>query len=166
MGKTIEQLIAEDAIKNVQMRYCRGSDRCDIELLRSCFHPDATTDYGYFGGTVEEFLAVAQTVLPTYIATTHNTGNQNIVVNGNTAWAEHYTVATHRMPADDKGPLRDFITAVRYVDRLECREGEWRITRRVLILDWSRTDPVGTVTAESTIRTGKMGKDDPSYALL
>ncbi|WP_083891392.1 hypothetical protein [Cyanobium gracile] len=52
-----------------------------------------------------------------------------------TAWAEHYAFASHRSPADAQGPLRDLITAVRYVDRIEQRQGTWRIAARKLILD-------------------------------
>lgn len=165
MHKTIDDVIAEAAIRDVQMRYCRACDRMDFELLRDCFHPDATTDYGIFGGSVDEFIASAQAVLPGFLVTTHNTGNQNIVLNGDTALAEHYTVATHRLAADEHEPLRDFITSVRYVDRMECRKGDWRIAKRVLILDWTRTDPLGDVAPDPDVPRAKRDRSDLSYAL-
>ena len=46
MKKTIEDVVAEAAIRDVQMRYCRACDRVDMDLLRACFHPDATTEDG------------------------------------------------------------------------------------------------------------------------
>lgn len=165
MKKTIEDVVAEAAIRDIQMRYCRACDRMDFELLRACFHSDATTDYGFFGGTVDEFIASAEAALPGFVVTTHNTGNQNIVLNGDTALAEHYTVATHRLAADEHGPLRDFITAVRYIDRMECREGDWRIARRALVLDWTRTDPVGLVPPDPEVPRAQRDRSDLSYTL-
>lgn len=165
MRKTIEEVLAEAAIKDVQMRYCRACDRMDWDLLRTCFHADATTDYGYFGGGIDEFIEAAKHGLPGYVCTTHNTGNQNVEVDGGTAWAEHYTVATHRIAADKLGPERDFVTAVRYVDRMECRDGDWRIARRVLILDWTRSDPVVTIEPRPDVPAGTRGdRSDLSYA--
>lgn len=165
MKKTVDELLAEAAIRDVQMRYCRACDRMDFDLLRACFHPDATTDYGFSSGTLDEFIAMAQAALPSYLITTHNTGNQNVVVNGQTALAEHYTVASHRIAADEHGPLRDFITSVRYVDRMECRDGDWRIARRVLILDWTRTDPVADAGPDPEVPRGLRDRGDLSYTL-
>jgi hypothetical protein len=45
-------------------------------------------------------------------------------------------------------PLRstyscDLVAGLRYVDRFEHRNGEWRIAKRVCVFEWRRTDPVG-----------------------
>ena len=157
MRKTIEEMLAEAAIKDIQMRYCRACDRADFELLRSCFHPDATTSYGYFGGSVDDFVVSARQQLPHFLLTTHNTGNQNVEVTGDSAWAEHYTVATHRLAADEQGPLRDFATSLRYIDR------DWRIAHRALILDWTRTDPVGDGPPDPDVPRAMRDRSDLSY---
>jgi len=102
MKKTIDEVVAEAAIRSVQISYCRAIDRMDFDLLRTCFHPDATADYGFFSGGMDEFIAMAKTSLKSFTTTTHFTGNQLVEVNGDSAWAEHYTVATHRCPADEK----------------------------------------------------------------
>ncbi len=164
MRKTIDEVLAEAAIRDIQMRYCRACDRMDFELLRECFHADATTEY--FGtADLDGFIEMGRQALPGFVKTTHNTGNQNVEVNGDAAWAEHYTVATHRLAADDTGPERDFVTSVRYVDRLECREGDWRIARRVLILDWVRVDPVGEIGPEPEVQAGRRDRSDASYTM-
>lgn len=147
------------------MRYCRAVDRWDFELLRSCFHGDATADYGFFVGGVDDFIAMAQEGLKAYTNTTHFTGNQLVEVHGDSAWAEHYTVATHRCPADELGPTRDLVTAVRYVDRMERRAGDWRIAKRVLILDWWRTDPVSEIGSAPPVQHGKRNTSDASYSV-
>lgn len=165
MRKTIEEVIAEATIKDIQIRYCRACDRADYDLLRSCFHPDATTSYGFFGGTLDDFIESAKQQLPLFLHTTHNTGNQTVEIIGSEAWAEHYTVATHRLVADEHGPLRDFVTAVRYIDRMECRDGDWRIAARKLVLDWTRTDPVKDAPPDPEVARGTRDRSDPSYSL-
>ena len=164
MNKTIDELLAEAAIRDVQIRYCRAVDRMDFDLLRTCFHADAAADYGFFNGGVDEFVAMAREGLKAYAGTTHFTGNQLVKVRGDSAWAEHYTVATHRCPADESGPLRDLVTTVRYVDRMERRDGEWRIAKRVLILDWWRADPVSEIGAAPPVGRGKRDYSDASYS--
>ncbi len=80
-------------------------------------------------------------------------------------WAEHDTVATLRCPADDLGPEHDFVTSIRYVDRLECRDGDWRIVRRVLILDWIRSDPVVKIEERPAVQPGRRDRTDASYLM-
>jgi 3-phenylpropionate/cinnamic acid dioxygenase small subunit len=162
MTKTMEQLLAEAAIKEVQVRYCRACDRTDFEALRACFHPHATADYGHGVWNLDEYIAHATSMSANFIATTHNTGNQLVELDGDVAWAEHYIVATHRWPLDANGDTRDLTAGVRYVDRMERHGGEWRIARRVMVLDWHRIEPVAGV--DVTAARGRRDRSDPSYA--
>ena len=161
MATTIEELLDEAAIKDVQIRYCRAADRVDFDALRACFHPDGTADYGEGVWTLDEYMAHAMEMTTKFIVTTHNTGNQLVEVDGDSAWAEHYTVATHRSPLDEKGETRDMIAGIRYVDRMERRGGQWRIASRVMVLDWHRVDPVSGPLAGVT--RGSRDRGDPSY---
>lgn len=163
MKKTLEEVLAEAAIKDVQIRYCRASDRMDFDLFRSCFHADASVDFGFMQGGVEDFIGMAKSGLPGYLHTTHFTGNQLVEVKGDSAWAEHYAIAIHRFGADAEGPERDFSTIIRYIDRFECRDGDWRIARRVLILDATRTDPVSPLGPHPQVQSGKRDRSDISY---
>jgi hypothetical protein len=160
---TTDEMLAEAAIRKLQARYCRAVDRLDFDLLRTCFHPDATTDFGFYVGGVDGFIAQAQEGLQSFTNTIHFTGNQLVEVNGDGAWAEHYTVATHRCPADETGPVRDFVTNVRYVDRVERRDGEWRIAKRTCVLDSWRNDPVTDVGPGPAVQAGKRDRNDVSY---
>ena len=134
----------------------------DFEALRACFHDHATADYGHGLWTLEEYMAHARSMSDNFIATTHNTGNQLVEIDGDSAWAEHYTVASHRWPLDEDGNTRDLVAAVRYVDRMERLAGQWRIARRVMVLDWHRIDPVSGV--EATSMRGRRDRSDPSYS--
>jgi hypothetical protein len=112
--KTLEELLAEAAIKDVHMRYCRAADRTDYALFRTCFHADAILVFSFFSGGVDDFIGMAKQGLGGYELTTHFTGNHLITVDGGTAQAEFYTLATHRIAADGKGPERDYVASVRY----------------------------------------------------
>lgn len=169
MPKTLDDVLAEAEIKDVHLRYCRANDRRDEELMRGCFHPDAVIEL-HEPLDVEAFIAMGRTVLGMFTVTWHNTGNQLVEVKGDQAWAEHYTTSSHRTPADDKGPERDFIVFGRYVDRFERRAtdgqgGEWRIARRKMLVDYTRTDPV--LPGEPGMGSGGGARDrtDPSYAM-
>lgn len=163
MQKTIDDILAESAIKDVHIRYCRANDRRDEELMRSCFHPDAVIEL-HEPLTVDAFIAMGRVVLSQYTQTWHNTGNQLVEVSGDAAWAEHYTSSTHRIAAGEGGLECDFIVSGRYIDRMERRGGEWRIARRQMLVDFSRTDPVPA--AEISLGgQGARDRSDPSYAM-
>jgi hypothetical protein len=162
MPKTIEDVVAEAEIKDLHIRYCRANDRRDEELMRSCFHVDAVMEL-HEPFDIDGFIAIWREVLGHYTATWHFTGNQLVEVAGDVAWAEHYTVSTHRIAADADGPERDFVASGRYVDRVERRNGEWKFTRRKNLIDLMRTDPVPASTPLMG-NSGARDRTDPSYA--
>ena len=165
MGKTIDEVIAEAEIKDVHLRYCRANDRRDEALMRGCFHPDAVIELPD-PIDLETFIAMGRKVLGGYIVTWHNTGNQLVEVDGDVAWAEHYTTSSHRIAASDGGPERDLIAFGRYVDRMERRAGEWRIARRAMIVDYNRLDDVPPMPSGGyPSRGGARDRSDPSYAM-
>jgi len=164
MPKTVEQMLAESEIRDVHARYCRSADRCDFELYRTCFHQDAVLEFSFWTGSADDFIGMAEQMLSGFAATTHFTGNQLITVDGDAAWCEFYTLATHRIAADDNGPDRDYVCSVRYIDRMERRGGEWRIARRKCVLDWARTDPVPDFCDGDKSGEARRDRSDPSYA--
>ena len=144
------------------MTYCRAIDHLDEALLRSVFHPDSYHRHGFEGpssdpsrpsqpGKPGDFVAYAFGVLNTHTRTHHQLGNifVEIEADGVTAYTEAYFTACHRMRAkgDPKAAANaydtemDFWVGGRYMDRMEKREGVWKIAYRVGITDWMRTDP-------------------------
>ncbi|MDE2301117.1 MAG: nuclear transport factor 2 family protein [Sphingomonadales bacterium] len=162
--KTIEDVLAEAEIRDVHIRYCRANDRRDEALMRGCFHPDAVIEL-HQPFDVEGFLALGRQILGQYVVTWHNTGNQLVEVKGDAAWAEHYTISSHRIAATEEAPARDWIAHGRYIDRMERRGGEWRIARRRMVVDYTRMDPVAP--GGEGLGTGGGARDlsDPSYAM-
>jgi len=164
MEEALQRLVDEAAIRKVHMRYCRGIDRADFELIRSCYHPDAIDDHGEFVGGVDGFIDYCRAGLPNFLSTTHFTGNQIIEVDGDVAWGETYARAYHRVPPESEGaPMKDLVVNTRYVDRFERRNGEWKIAHRTVVVDTDRVDIVNEHwVPDSQLRSAR-DKSDPSY---
>lgn len=160
----LDDLVAQQEIRDVLIRYTRGIDRMDSDLVTSCYWPGAYDDHGAFQGTAEEFVKWVREVLSYFDATMHFIGNQLVEVDGDTAHAESYCVAYHRRRARDGEEGHDLVTALRYVDRMQRRDGEWRIADRKCVFDWTRHDPI---TAEWDLPPealrGVRDRTDPVY---
>jgi hypothetical protein len=132
----------------------------DWALLRSCYHPGAIDEHGRYNGEVEGFIAWLQQELPRYAATFHQLGQQLIEIQGENASSETYGVAWHRSADGDV----DRTVLVRYCDRFERRNGEWRIAHRTCVYEWVRMDPVSPgSTLPNAYRTGSRDRGDASY---
>lgn len=164
MEYALQRLIDEAEIRKVHMRYCRGIDRADFDLIRSCYHADAIDDHGEYVGGVDGFIDYCKAGLPNFLSTTHFTGNQLIEVDGDSAWAETYARAYHRVPAQDGAPMKDLVVNTRYVDRFEKRGGEWRIAHRTVVVDSDRVDLVTENWVPDSQLRARRDKSDPSYA--
>jgi hypothetical protein len=164
--EALAALLAKREIEEVVLRYCRGIDRMDRELVRSCYHPDATDEHGSFNGGVEAFLEWVWKLLARYEMTMHFVGNVLVELAGDAAVAESYGVAWHRSP--DPRPQLNLVTGFRYLDRFERRgDGVWRIARRVAVTEWSRVDePRDRWTPPPELRAGRRDRDDALYGLL
>ena len=160
----VQALLDRQAIHDVVVRYCRGIDRLDLELVRGCYHPDATDDHGSFLGTRDEYVEWVGGVLMRYTGTMHVVANHLVELDGDVARSETYGVAYHHGdPPDDH--RRNFTTGFRYVDRFERRDREWRIATRVAVREWTHT-----VTAEQQViippeRDGRRGQRDRTDAV-
>jgi hypothetical protein len=165
LDQDIARLTAIGPVKDIQLRYCRGLDRLDWDLVPSCFHPDAVHDLGPFRGTVEQFVAWTSGVLTTFQSTTHFSGQQRVDLDGDTAWAEQNVRAYHRIPATNNEPAADWIMNLRYVDRMTCRDGDRRISLRLCACESARTDPVvGDSELGAEWRPETRDRNAPSYS--
>jgi hypothetical protein len=132
-------------IRNVLYRYCRGVDRLDLELVRSCYWPEARDDHGAFKGTVDEFVDWIARLLPRNDVTTHQLTNILIEGEGDVAHVETYGMADHQTVG---GPdAHNSTIAFRYLDSFERRDGEWRISDRFCTTEWVRVHPQSSILA-------------------
>ena len=65
-----------------------------------------------------------------------------IRIDGDVAQVDTYCVAHHVSHPDDQGAQTDMVLGLRYVDRFERRQGEWKIALRTLVADWKQFVPV------------------------
>jgi hypothetical protein len=160
----VQQMLDEQEIRAVVLRYCRGIDRLDLESVRDCYHADASDEHGTFAGTRDEYVAWVGDVLTRFEGTMHLVANQLVEVDGDRARSELYGIAYHwGDPPDDQ--RRNFTTGFRYVDRFERRDGRWRIAARVAVREWTQK-----VTPEQQwhlppARDGRRGRRDRTDAL-
>lgn len=144
---------------DVVLRYARAVDRMDWELLRSCYHSDAIEDHGTFKGGIDEFVDFLKVDLLRFQFTTHYIMNQLVEFGGDLAWAESYCYALHRtQPTVARPTPHDWEVNVRYIDRMERRDGQWRIADRQLIWEGGRFEPVPNIAEARPL--GQPGRRD------
>jgi hypothetical protein len=168
---TIDDLVAQQEIRDVLIRYTRGIDRMDPDLVLSCYWPGAHDDHGAFQGSAEDFAQWVQDVLVYFDVTMHFIGNQLVELDGTTARAESYCVAYHRRNARDGEEAHDLVMGLRYIDRMERRpssvhgeDGEWRIADRRCVFDWTRRDAItGEWDLPPEALRGTRGRTDAVY---
>ena len=123
----MQELVDRQAIIDVVLRYCRGIDRLDLELVRDCYHPDATDEHGTFTGTRDEYVDWVAGVLTRFTGTMHVVANQLVELDGDDARAARRTASRTTGAIRPTTTRRNFTTGFRYVDRFARRDGEWRI---------------------------------------
>lgn len=140
---TIEELAEEYAVKRVRQIWAFARDHGEWETMRACFHPDATVRVAWYSGPVAGFLAEtiesAEKRRPGE-GSKHWFGNQRAWIKGDRALLESDAMVLGRTTFSDH--MFDFTLYIRLYDRLERRQGEWKILRMDAIYDKDRLDPV------------------------
>lgn len=163
-GEAIQNLIDRQAILDCLTRYCRGVDRLDRELVLSAYHPDAVDDHGAFVGTREEFVDWAFALHEKgQISTHHHLTNHTCDIDGGVAHTETYYLFTARNVDETL-----WVAGGRYLDRLERRTGQWKITARYCLVEWSGSLQAGAIPfadIPDVHATGVPARNptDPSY---
>jgi len=169
LAARLEALEAREAIREVLNDYARGVDREDLELLRSCYHPDAVDVHWTFIGNAHEFAQDVIDKMGGLPNKKHYITNAAIELDGERAFVESSFLATQRIPLDG-GRVADLQAEGRYLDVFERREGVWRIAHRHMVTEktWSvvgaapPTVGAGRPVPDERQRSGKF-PDDPVY---
>jgi hypothetical protein len=150
------------AIRDVVLRYCRGVDRLDMDLVRSAYHPGGIDHHTGFSGTVEEYVAWVSTALQRLDGTMHIVGNQLVELSGDVAVSETYGTAVHwGSPAEES--RTNFTSGFRYVDLMTFEDGHWAIRERWAVREWTRSDAGRFVPKEGVGPGGRRDRQDPLY---
>lgn len=184
----LRELIDRQEIEQVLKLYCRAIDRCDLELLKTIYHPDGTDDHGSFSGNAHQF---AEFIIPTLreviLDGMHTVTHCTIEVDGDFATSESYYWAyqqTHggeefvtgyfgpryaaKCKADGTiGGHHDYYCGGRYIDLFERRNDEWKILRRKITNEWNDCRPTTRISDEGGIADfnlpGRRDRQDPVY---
>ena len=146
------------------IRFSRGMDRFDRELFLSAFHPDAVIAAGDFVGDPTELYEWASSLHEQgQLATHHNLLNHTCDIEGDVAHTETYYLFVGRNRDES-----NWMAGGRYIDRLERRDGAWRIALRTNAIEWSGavpTLPIPFADVPDIHLNGapSRSRDDPSY---
>lgn len=181
MFPELRALLDKQEIYEVVARYARGADRLDWTLVASCFHDDGLMDASFWERPAHEEYAdrIAGTATG-HIGiwadlTAHYMMNCLIELDGDTADVETYCIAFHRSRIEElpvplldahsltAGAERDIWMGIRYLDRFSRRAGTWRISKRTLVFEWARVDPVNATMDISGLHRGRRDKSDLVY---
>lgn len=159
-----QELIDRQRIWECLLRYTRGMDRLDRDLVMSAYHSDGMEDHGALIASCDKF---ADQVLAFHrngeILTQHIMSNHWCEIEGDVAHAETY-VSCYSVNRDGKGSY----SLGRFIDRLEKRAGRWGIVDRVSVreglTDFPRNDFVANFSAEPrSLARPTRDRTDPSY---
>jgi hypothetical protein len=134
INEELQALLERDKIRDCIARLARGEDRRDAQLITSAYWPDSITDYGVFSGSFEQYLGWVVPGSPAIPVTQHVLGQTLIQLKGEVASTETHVISYHRVNMGSEE--RDTVIGGRYLDKLEKRNGEWRIAQRTMLYDW------------------------------
>jgi hypothetical protein len=182
MTDMLQRLLDKEQIRDVMLRYARGVDRRDWELVRSAFYADCVDEHADFKGKRDEFIAWVRQRhdVDDFRKSAHLLANCLIeFADDGVAAVETYFVARlelgaaaseHRAMLDQGrssggGRMRVQVQG-RYVDRFEKRDGEWRIARRRTVFDTlqSQTLEEGEGELNPSWLLGTRDRSDPLNA--
>jgi hypothetical protein len=153
-------------IHDCVLRFCRGIDRMDRELVLSAYHPDALCDHGVMEGPVAAYVDFSlaahreRQIAHNLLSLNHRCEFANdALAHTETYWL---MIQTNREP-----PIRTML-AGRYLDTFEKRRGVWAISFRRALVEWRGAAddiPVPAEFAAQLLRSGVPARDrsDPSY---
>jgi SnoaL-like domain len=158
----LQRLLDKEEIREALLKYNRGTDRHDEDLMRQAYHPDARDDHGGYIGDREGLIRYVNAVhTENWRAHHHFVTNMSIEIDGDVAHCETYSLVTL---ARREGGTID-VGAGRYIDRLEKRGGKWAIVDRVNLVEYVGAIPEagdGAVDHDMFVR-GAWDRSDPSY---
>ena len=130
--RKLQYLLDRSEILDCIARHARGCDRFDSALLGSAYHEDGVDEHGLAinpGPKYAEWANAQHT--RGSLQNMHNITTHSCEIDGDVAHAESYVIGLF-LNADGKTAR---LLAGRYVDRLERRDGEWRIALRRSTVD-------------------------------
>ncbi|KQU47218.1 hypothetical protein ASG84_08910 [Rhodococcus sp. Leaf278] len=168
LERDLDDLRSREAIREILHRYCRGVDRLDAEIMKSCYHDDAYDTHWFGNGPAQSFSDwVIAEVLPHAHTTVHSITNELIEIDGDRAFVESHVHVLHEMAVPGQNPDKPYLHQLvecRYVDIFERRDGVWKIFYRHVVADNTVEFEVPVYPVQLPEEAvGKRDKTDPVY---
>jgi hypothetical protein len=149
LQRDVRYLLDRTAILDCIAHHARGCDRHDVDLITAAYHPDGMDEHGFAINPGQDYGAWAnETHAETSTVHTHNITTHSCEIDGDVAHAESYAIV---VLIGIDGTSAQFITG-RYLDRLERRDGQWRILIR-------RSTVEGMFLADARVLQSKFFKE-------
>jgi len=164
LERKVQDLSDRQEILECIIRNSRGNDRFDAQWTAGSYHADGLHDLGrkqipgpeYGDHANQAHAAICEVNL-------HNVTMHSCEINGDVAHAESYVIGLFL----DRDCQTSRILAGRYIDRLERRDGRWRIViRRATVeipLEGKAILPNRNTVPGSGYLKGSRDRSDPSY---
>lgn len=166
MDDQIKEIIDHYQITKLINEYCHGCDRMDAVRMAAIYAADSWDDHGANKCAGPEYVRRAIEEMPKTIVCSHLMGQTLIEVTGDKAGAESLFIATVRTGGTD-GQLIHNQLGGRYVDSLVRESGAWKVKKRIVVRDWSLSQPVYADWLEGRPHVqGQRSNEDPSFAVL
>ncbi|MBU3651479.1 MAG: nuclear transport factor 2 family protein [Limnohabitans sp.] len=163
------------AIQDLVFRWCRAADRLDFDAMPALFHPDAYDDHGPYRGDVAGLIEWIRERHRVITFSMHQATNVLIdYADDDNALVETYMTIVQRYAPGAGNSLAqltdakfaqdsyvDLHSRSRYIDRVQRRDGTWRVWRRTLVQDWKQITEVPNVAPNRPgALVGQRNQDD------
>lgn len=175
MDDALQRLLAKDEIRDLIARYARGVDRADWDAVRDGYHADAVDDHGDYKGDVDGFIRFGSERVSGATQVMHFLGQSLIeFASADIAVAETYFFTAHTLGAeaqraygagDGTQPVQ-LSQFGRYVDRIDRRDGRWRVARRTVIFEATRLTTGEQPPLKASWARQRRDGNDPIYLAL
>lgn len=162
--RDVQYLRDRTAILDCVATHARGCDRHDADLISSTYHSNGWDVHGHSVNPGPAYGEWANTVhAATSQAHTHNITTHSCEIDGDVAHAESYVLVGLLSPDGRTTTLM----GGRYLDRLERRDGVWRIAVRRSTVEWTLTGDAAVLASKGFKKQGYVkgarDKSDLSY---
>jgi hypothetical protein len=148
-------------IQDLVYRWCRAADRLDFDAMPALFHPGAYDDHGPYRGDIPGLIQWIRERHKVITFSMHQMTNlliefadeDNALVECYMAMVQRYAPGAGQSLAQltdvrfAETSFVDLHSRSRYIDRVQRRNGEWRVLRRTLVQDWKQLVEIPNVPA-------------------
>jgi hypothetical protein len=132
LRRDVRYLMDRQSILDCIARHARGHDRHDVELLTNAYHGDGIDEHGHAINPGPKYAEWANAIHAAGSRLhTHNITTHICEIDGNVAHCETYVL----VGLLDNNETTARLISGRYIDRMERRDGQWKIALRRSIVD-------------------------------